>query len=85
MVYQQHKTWRIATMRFSAILTGFLLLPLLAAASPYNAAGYFDNTRGGDKILFDHWNAKGVRFPSQCSDAVFLRRVALIAAASDRC
>ncbi|MBO5306621.1 MAG: DUF1553 domain-containing protein [Lentisphaeria bacterium] len=68
-------------MHILRLFTIFSLLPLFQlAASPYNASVYFDNTTGGDKILFDHWNKKQVRFPTVCSDAVFLRRVALTAA-----
>jgi hypothetical protein len=68
-------------MHISKILVILSVLPLFRlAASPYDASAYFDNTKGGDKILFEHWTGKGVRFPTVCSDAVFLRRVALTAA-----
>ena len=64
----------------SILAVFFVLSAAYLGASPYASAEYFDNTKGGNKILFELWNKKGLRYPTICSDAVFLRRVALTAA-----
>ena len=60
----------------SILAVFFVLSAAYLGASPYASAEYFDNTKGGNKILFELWNKKGLRYPTICSDAVFLRCVA---------